>query len=48
MTILSFPHYGQHGFDDIDIGEEVGLEGILDKRDSLTTLRQLFYGTNNG
>jgi hypothetical protein len=48
MAVLSFPHNGQHGFDDVDVGEEVGLKGVLYQSNGPTALRQLFDGTNDG
>jgi hypothetical protein len=48
VAVFSFPHNGQHGFDDVDIGEEIGLEGILHKSDGSSTLRQLLNGTDDG
>lgn len=48
MAILSFPHNGQHSFDNVDIGEEVGLEGVLHKGEGPIALRQLFNGSDDG
>jgi hypothetical protein len=47
MAVLSFPHDGQYGFDDVDVGEEVGLKRVLHESECPITLRQLFYGTND-
>jgi hypothetical protein len=48
VAVLSFAHDGEHGFDDVDVGEEVGLECVLHECDGPTALRQLFDSTDDG
>ena len=47
VAILPFAHCWQHGFDDIDVREEICLKSVLDQIDRSTTLRKLFYSADD-
>jgi hypothetical protein len=47
MTILSFPHDGKYGFDDVHIGEEVDLEDFVDQAYCSITLSEFLNCANN-
>jgi hypothetical protein len=48
MAILSLPHDGENGLDDVYVGEEIDLKDLVDQADRATTLCQLFNSSNDG